>query len=116
VRLGGVGAVLFAIGLSSLTGVLQAAGMEPGCEVKVAARLAEETGAPVVLEDNDVRLLHVAPLPVAEQRHRPQDDKDGEGKLQLRRPLRQQRDARRHEAAHHPKERRGLLEKVRKKK
>lgn len=55
VRFGGVGAALFAIGLSSLTGVQQAAGMDPGCEFKEAARRAGEVGAPVVLGDNDVR-------------------------------------------------------------
>lgn len=55
VRFGGVGAAIFAIGLSSLTGVQQAAGMDPGCEFKEAARRAKEVGAPVVLGDNDVR-------------------------------------------------------------
>lgn len=73
VRFGGVGAALFAIGLSSLTGVQQAAGMDPGCEFKEAARRAGEVGAPVVLGDNDasvtVRRLYAAFSPLAAARH-----------------------------------------------
>lgn len=72
-RFGGVGAALFAIGLSSLTGVQQAAGMDPGCEFKEAARRAGEVGAPVVLGDNDasvtVRRLYAAFSPLAAARH-----------------------------------------------
>ncbi|GAB0490892.1 hypothetical protein MMPV_002132 [Pyropia vietnamensis] len=73
VRFGSVGAALFAIGLSSLTGVQQAAGMDPGCEFKEAARRAGEVGAPVVLGDNDasvtVRRLYAAFSPLAAVRH-----------------------------------------------
>lgn len=56
-----------------MTGVQQAAGMDPGCEFKEAARRAKEVGAPVVLGDNDasvtVRRLYAAFSPLAAVRH-----------------------------------------------